>query len=687
MKTKRMSRFFSFLFVATLFLFSSKLRASHILGGELAWTCQGNGSYIFELVVYRDCNGFDVSNTSETIQVWNHNSITSIVVNFFERVDMSPICQPVLSSPLPFQCGSGTGGGNGTGAVERVIYRSNPIVLPGNPPPAGWVFTYSSFFRSSDLTNLATPNTVGITVVAKMFNTSANGICNDSSPRFYEPPFVVTCTNSPYTFNPNAYDPDLDSIAFVFAPPLDQIVQSYNPPSDPAILSFNPGFSFNSPTPSPSMSPGSSVANLNSQNGSLSFNSTIPGNFAVRTLVLAYRNGMLISENQLEYQVAVENCLLNNNPPTVTPPFNAGTSFQTTVTAGDLVNFNLAATDNGLLHNGQAQSTYIYASGAQFAQNITNANSGCANPPCATLNAPIPVIGSPGANVNFSWQTDCNHLLGVTGQTQQNVPYTFVFRIQDNMCQIPAVQYVTVTVNVQNVPMPTAPDLYCASVNESDDVVLNWNPSQDPGLNFVAYEIHSLQSGLIQTINNINTTSFTHVGANAANQSLSYFVVAKGGCDGIFSISSDTISTIHLNVLNPNNGLAILNWNGVPTGQNLGTHAFIEMEYPAGTWTLIDSTLINVNTLTHEVTVCEGQLNFRVYVENNQCVFYSNVAGDWFEDQTPPPIPVISSVSFDTISGNLVISWNVSPSLDTYGYVIYGQDNNGFMLILTRFGV
>jgi hypothetical protein len=657
-------------------------RASHILGGELNWTCQGNGAYVFELIVYRDCNGFDVSVNPEIVNVWNHGSVNEISVNFISRTDMSPFCQQVASSPVPFQCGSGSGGGNGTGAVERVLYRSNPVNLPGNPPAAGWVFTYSSFFRSSNLTNIASPSTVGITIVAKMFNTGANGDCNDSSPRFYEPPFVVTCAGSPYTFNPNAYDPDLDSIAFVFAPPLDQIVASYNPPMDPAELAFIPGFTFDSPTPNAAIGAGSVPAALNNENGSLTFNSSVAGNFAVRTIVRAYRAGVVVSENQLEYQVAVENCMFVNSAPAVTPPFNANTSFETTVFAGDLVTFNLSAFENELLHNGVPQSAYIYASGAQFAQTITNANSGCANPPCATLNAPIPVSGNPTANVNFSWQTACSHLVGATGQTQQSVPYTFVFRVQDDFCQIPAVQYVTVTVNVENFEMPTAPELYCVTFDSSNEVVLNWNPSTDPGANFVAYEIHSLQDGLIETINDINTTSYIHTSSNAVNGSIDYFVLARGGCDGVFAASSDTISTIHLTVSNPNNGMANLNWDGVPNLPNINQFVYIEMEYPAGVWSVVDSVPLGTNIYAHEITICASFLAFRVSVSNDECTSYSNLDGDFFQDEIPPPIPVIQSVSIDTLTGNLIITWEVSPSPDTYGYIIYDEDNTGFYIEL-----
>ncbi len=674
--------FRTYIYVGVLILFSS-LRpnvayATHILGGELSWQCQGNGSYVFDLILYRDCNGFDVTVGPENISVWNHPSVNQITVNFISRIDMSPYCQQVNNGPEPFNCGTGSFSGNGTGAVERVLYRSNPIFLPGNPGVNGWVFTYSSFFRSSSITNLQSPGTTGITVVAKMFNTGANGTCNDSSPRFYEPPYVVACAGVPYSFNPNVFDPDLDSLVFAFGQPLDQIITSYNPPNDPANINFVNGFSVNSPTPSPAISAGSTPAALNASNGTLTFNSTMAGNYVIMLKVLAYRDGVLISENQIELQVAVENCLIQNNPPIVTPPFNGNTSFETTVMAGDLVTFNLAAQDNGLLQNFLPQSTFIYASGAQFASNITDANSGCANPPCAALSSNIPVSGSPSANVNFSWQTACNHLIGASGQTQNNASYNFVFRVQDDLCQIPAVQYVTVVVNVVNSALPAAPEITCIDVLPNGDVTLTWTPSSGPIGAFDGYEIHHTQNGLVASINDISTTSYTHVGANADQGVQSYYILAIGGCGGLFFNSSDTVSTVFLEVNNPGNGFAFLNWNDIGNPAIWGPYAYVEMEYPAGVWTVVDSVSISTSQLLHEITICDAFLNFRVVLMNNNCVSHSNIDGDVFEDMTPPPIPIIQSVSIDTITGNIVITWGVSPSPDTYGYIIYDQDGNGF---------
>src|SRR5690606_22625528 len=151
--------------LAILFLlfFSLSGKASHIMGGDITWTCQG-GSYVFQLVFYRDCNGAVINTGAETIDVWGHPSISSITLNYISSSDVSPTCTQVAGGPSPLTCGSGAGGGNGAGAIEKAIYRSAPINLIGTPPASGWVFTFQDFSRSGAITNLFDPTNAGITI-------------------------------------------------------------------------------------------------------------------------------------------------------------------------------------------------------------------------------------------------------------------------------------------------------------------------------------------------------------------------------------------------------------------------------------------------------------------------------------------------------------------------------------------
>src|SRR3954470_5339764 len=126
-------------------LFYSKTQASHLMGGEITWECQGNGSYVFTVKLYRDCNG-SPGEDSITVYVFNHPTIDSIRLKVVARNDISPTCNangPVISckaaETLPDWPHSKT---VIAGAVQEAIFKSNPINLLGVPPAQGWIFTY-----------------------------------------------------------------------------------------------------------------------------------------------------------------------------------------------------------------------------------------------------------------------------------------------------------------------------------------------------------------------------------------------------------------------------------------------------------------------------------------------------------------------------------------------------------------
>ncbi|HRG53937.1 MAG TPA: hypothetical protein PLL00_13980, partial [Bacteroidia bacterium] len=76
-----------------LCLFYSKADATHLMGGEITWQCQGNGSYIFTVKLYRDCNG-SVGEDSITVYVFNNPALDSIRLGVVTRNDISPNCNP-----------------------------------------------------------------------------------------------------------------------------------------------------------------------------------------------------------------------------------------------------------------------------------------------------------------------------------------------------------------------------------------------------------------------------------------------------------------------------------------------------------------------------------------------------------------------------------------------------------------
>ena len=655
-------------FIVFFFLFLAFVsHASHVMGGEITYKHLGNNNYQFELVFYRDCNGADVNAVSETLRVWNHPSLSTIPVLFVQRQDLSPSCTQVPGGAGPLLCGTGNNGGNGIGAIEKVIYRSAPVALTGAPPAQGWAFTYENFSRSGALTNLSNPSTYGITLVAKIFNLSQP----DSSPVFNEDPNFVSCAGLPYQYNSAVSDPNLDSLYFEFGIPYDHFPTGvYNPPSNPAAIPFVSGFSYLSPTPGPAINASNIAAVLNPLNGNLTFNSFTVGNYALKIVVKAYRGGLLISETEREIQLVLQPCNSSNFPPVIAPPFAGGTSYELTVNAGDLVNFDLLITDPDTQINGSAQ-------------NITlEGNLPCAVGPCPSLNVGLPFTASGQIQTQFTWQTTCDHILDGQGQAQAQKTYHFVFKASDDVCPIPQVQYATITIHVLNTGIITAPEIACIQTSASDDIVVNW-PTLSSGstAGFAAFSLLSLQNGLLASSTNSNTSSFT---IPPIFNSHDFYLTVASGCGGTFLSNSDTVKNIYLTLNNPNNGTAVLNWNkpkAQPSPQ-YASYYYIYREYPTNFFNFLDSVPYNQTSYTDTIDLCHEFLRYRVNLKTTTCNFNSNRPGDSLTDMMTPFIPVLYSVGFDTSTQQMQIQWNANAAPDTYGYVVYTYDANGFLIEL-----
>lgn len=666
------------------------------MGGEITWTCLGAGSYQFNLILYRDCNGLEIVDPALNLEVWGHSTVTTISCALVSTTDLSPECTPVAGGPAELDCGTGTSGGNGPGAIQKFHYQSAPIFLSGTPPAQGWAFTYDSFSRNWGLTNMVDPFSYGITLSARMYAVEGNTAnpCTDSSPQFLQDPYVLMCAGTDFQYNPNAYDSDNDSLVYSWGVPLDQFVSgAFNPPVNPSPVPFVAGYSNTNPTPGPSFAAGNIPATMDSESGVISFLSNTTGNFGLVQKIDSYRNGQLIATVNREIQMIVISCPgYNNDAPVITPPFSGGTSFEAEFNAGDLINFDIIISDIELLQNGAPQTVTLYPSGNYFGTNFTDASSGCDYTPCATLSTAPLITGVQGLTTNFNWQTSCDHLLDANGIQQEEVTYYFVLNAQDDYCTVPGRAFETVAITLKNKEMLPAADLHCVDVLANGDVTLTWEPTVDAsGTSFVEYEIWSLEDGFIASVPGIASTTFTVVGAGADVASKNYFVVTEFGCDGNNKVSSDTLATIFLTMVDLADGRVSLSWNDMHNPINNGDENVygIYREYPAGVWTLRGTTIYGEdNFFIDTVDVCNAFLSYEIRVENAAgCVSTSNQPGMNLEDLINPIIPIIDWVSVDTTNGFVNISWNENPADDTYGYIIYALIGGFWEPLDTVYGI
>jgi len=652
-------------------------KASHYMGGEITWECLTNGQYRFTMKVYRECNGIQFG-ASESIAVLNHPSVTTIPMTRISQIDISPQCNTIgphitcAYAPQP-----------NLGAIEEQIYISNPITLAGVPPAAGWIFTWGSCCRnpSTSITNAASKNWL---LRAVMYSYTPPGAttpqntnpCFDNSPVFAERPSTVICTGYPFTYNHNASDKELDSLAYEWAPPLEGI----NSP----VSTWASGYSFNSPLPSIMHNPNNVPATVNPYTGEIAFTSFTQGAFQTVVKVTAYKCGQKVAEIFREMQIVLLACG-NNNPPSVTAPFqNPVTlvydSYIDTVYAGALITFPMSGTDFDYLPNNQPQTMKILASGTQFGANYSSTTTGCLNPPCAVLSPPPPITGQFAVQTNFSWQTTCDHLVGQVGCGNTSNVYNFLIKVQDDFCPAPAINIKTITVVVLAPPVLAAPKLKCVAVGPTGSVTLNWIPPVDNFNSFNSYLIYSSANAagpytFVDTVHGLSTSTYTHTSANANTNSLFYYIQTVSGCGGagfVTSSSSDTLKTILLSASNSGTGVALLDWNAIhtPLLPTSSTWYMVYREYPAGYWTLIDST--QSLSYNENITLCNANINYRVEIaDSSGCISVSSIDGDLFQDLTAPNTPVLDSVSLNATNYKALLGWTASTSPDTEGYVVY----------------
>ncbi|MCF8463498.1 MAG: gliding motility-associated C-terminal domain-containing protein [Flavobacteriales bacterium] len=670
-----------FVMLVALALNSPFAKAAHIPSGELYWECITSGpdagKFIFYMTAYRDCSSSTAFIAAPQLTVLNCPTLTSLGLSEISRTDVTPS-----------NCGLTCADGIQDISIEKFVFASAPVAIPGPPPAQGYVFIYEACCRiNSD--NLVNPLNQNIYYTATMYpyNSQDTYPCYDSSPQFSEKPSAAKCSGYPLRYNSNATDANLDSLSYEFV----QVLGSGGLP-----IAYQSGFSPTEPLPGPSQSPPQNLITLDPVTGQLEYDSSpnIQGRFAVAIAVTAWRCGQRVSRTIRDITLALVACPEPNNIPSIsTPAWTApatGTGYSVTVNAGDLINFTLSGTDNDLT-GGVPQIMEFTATGSQFGTNYSNVNAGCLNPPCATLsNSTPPSSGSGTISTTFNWQTTCDHVAVQEGCGNLTTTYNFLFKFKDNYCPASGTNTVNVSVTVVGEPIIESPPPHCASTAANGDITLSWDPVVDNNVpqSFVEYAIfHSTSANgpftqEIGAVTNIGTGTYTHTAANPvaapSTSSPNYYVIrTRSGCnDAILEAPIDTIASIFLTLANTG-VTANLNWNAVATpalASSTGPGLYdVYREYPAGTWTVI-ATTTNLSYVD-PIIWCNEQVNYRVELSDNlPCTSVSNVVGDILNNPAMPDPQAIDSV---TVVNELArISWLPNTQLNVVEYTVE-QNNAG----------
>lgn len=694
-------RYIKFLVVLLMITGSTYVaKASHYMGGEITWKCiptgQPNaGKFIFTMKVYRECGGI-LFGTSQLLTFSGGTNISMPLLAGWPK-DLSPNCNIGGfggTSVTQITCaGAEASGADNTGAVSEYIYRSAPTQISGVPPASGWTFSWGSCCRNPSTNLNGAP---AWTLRAKMYayNNTNTYPCFDNSPTFAEVARTVISAGYPFEYNHNAFDEELDVLHFEWGQPLVSLATG---------VTYAPGYSYTNPLPSTTQNPNNVAGTVDPDIGTISFTSYTTGAFVTSVKVSAYKCGTLVAEIWRDIQVVML-VAGANNPPTVNPPLNNGTTFSDTVYAGEIVDFYLNGQDIQFLPDGNPQTMEIQATGPQFGNYVPAAGSnqatfddslGCLEAPCATLTpAPHPsnpLTGLFAIQTHFVWQTECVHLAANNGCGVTSNIYNFVLKVLDDFCPAPAINYSVISITVLPKPTIPSPGIQCLSVDHTTgDVNLEWSLVEDTMLTFDQYEIFYSPNGnvgsytKIDSIFDYNILNYNHVGANALDSVRYYVVQTISGCPGhIGATDADTFSTIKVDVNFDNiNMEADLNWNASSDpllATSTGWYKIWRKKVSTG-WEFVDST--QSLSYTEPMKQCDDEVKYYVTIEDtmvvdtigaipHSCTSTSSIGKDLFYDYTAPDVPVIDVVTVNISTGNVELSWNVNGAGDTGGYIIY----------------
>ncbi len=225
-----------------------------------------------------------------------------------------------------------------------------------------------------------------------LFNGQFQG-CN-STPKLLQPPLDYACVGEVFIHNPNAYDPDGDSLSYQLIVPM----QAVNTPAPNYVYPQNiPGN-------------GNCCLSLNEVTGTLRWDSPqVPGEYNVAMIIISWRNGVAIDTTVRDMQILVFKCDQNHAP-------QIEAIEDVCVVAGDVVEFQVKATDPDV-----GDKIKLSALGAPFLLEVSPADNYENWRP----------IGNPSADYEtqpviktFRWQTACEHI--------SDLPYTVVFKAEDD---------------------------------------------------------------------------------------------------------------------------------------------------------------------------------------------------------------------------------------------------------------
>lgn len=283
----------------TLFFLPSLLKATHIVGGEMNYTCLGNDQYEITLTIFRDCFNGDPNawfDNPASIGIFDRENqlLQEVLVPLMNNDTLNPVLSGECFVVPPNVC------------VHTTTYRTT-INLP--PIIGGYQLAYQRCCRNQTIINIVEPLATGATYGVTI-SEQALLECN-SNPKFQEWPPLYICVDQPISFDQSAIDLDGDSIVYRLCTPLqgaNQTIPQPQPPNPPPyqeISWIDPPYNVENML---NGAPGGEPLQIDPETGLLMGLPNTIGQFVVGICIEEYRDGKLISTTRRDFQYNVGIC-------------------------------------------------------------------------------------------------------------------------------------------------------------------------------------------------------------------------------------------------------------------------------------------------------------------------------------------------------------------------------------------
>lgn len=338
-------------------------------------------------------------------------------------------CSTVLRSNGPLMQGE---------FIGNDIKKNEYMATHTYPGRSTYTLTMTDPNRIGGLLNVNFPFSINtsfhLRTVYTFLNPQFQG-CN-STPELLQPPIDEACTGQPFQHNPNAYDPDGDSLSYELTVPFEDVdtpVGQYDFPDR-----VSPGID--------------NDISINPVTGDILWDAPQrEGDYVIAMYIIEWRNGVPIDTTLRDIQITVSEC--DNLPPEVEVPFE-----EICVIAGELIEFDVVATAP---LSDTDQKIQLQAFGGPLVQEIST----------ATFERNNRDYEDQPSTKRFRWQTTCEH---ISGQF-----YSVVFKGADDFLLPPNDTVALATLKTVRIKVVGPPPEDVQAESERQDVIVTWEKPYD----------------------------------------------------------------------------------------------------------------------------------------------------------------------------------------------------------------